>query len=338
VDEHNSVIVSQNSCQTPVVQFVDSAPYHTVRARAILKRHSEVKKLFGPNPWSGVCLVALVALQLTVQVLLVRFSVWVQLLVAYVFGAFVIHAVWTLVHECSHDLVFKNKFMNRWAAIVANLPILLPATVSYAIFHHKHHAKFSYYHHDTDVPSLWESWLLRGGIPGRLLWAAVLPFLFQGFRRSRILPSGRPASWERFLIPNALIQWTFVVTWVAVWWVLLGEWAVWYLVGSTYFSNALHPLVGRWLQEHYVVRDGQETNSYYGALNLVAFNIGYHNEHHDFPGVPWNRLPALRRIAGDMYQSLFAYKSWTVLFFRFLFNRKLEVYRLARQEENHEHG
>src|SRR5208337_3697744 len=120
----------------PAVVFVDSAPYHVVRARSILKQHSEVKKLFGPNPWSGVYLAALVVLQFAVQVLLARFSVWVQLLAAYVFGAFVIHAIWTLVHECSHDLVFKNKFMNRWAAIFANLPIMLPATVSYSIFHH----------------------------------------------------------------------------------------------------------------------------------------------------------------------------------------------------------
>ncbi len=312
--------------------FVDSPPYHVGRARAILKHHSEVKKLFCPNPWSGVYLAALVALQLTVQALLATFSVWVQLLAAYVFGAFVIHAIWTMVHECSHDLVFKNKVMNRWAAVFANLPMLVPATVSYSIFHHKHHAKFSYYHHDTDVPSQWERRLLCGGFLGRLLWAAILPFLFQSFRRSRILPSGRTASWERFLIPNILIQWAFDAAWVAAWWVMIDEFAVWYLLGSAYFSNALHPLVGRWIQEHYVACDGQETNSYYGALNLVAFNIGYHNEHHDFPGVPWNRLPALRRIAGDMYQPLFAYKSWTILFFSFLFNTKLEIYRLARQD------
>ena len=43
-------------------------------------------------------------------------------------------------------------------------------------------------------------------------------------------------------------------------------------------------------------------------------------------------------MADDMYQPLFAYKSWTILFFRFLFHRKLEVYRLARQDENQEHG
>jgi sphingolipid delta-4 desaturase len=327
------VTISKKAAVAPVARFVHSEAYHTRRARAILQAHPDVRELFGPNPWSGVWLAGLVFLQLTLQVALAGLSFWIQLLIAYVFGAFVIHALWTLVHECSHDLVFRNKLLNRWAAIFANLPLLVPATVSYAVYHHKHHAKFSYYRHDSDVPSQWERWLLHGGVFRRLLWTAVLPLLFQGVRRTRILSSGRPASWERFLIPNAVVQWTFVTAWLTGSYWFLGQFAVWYLLGSAYFSNALHPLVGRWIQEHYVAREGQETNSYYGPLNAVAFNIGYHNEHHDFPGVSWNRLPALRRVAAEKYEPLFAYKSWTILFFQFLLDRKLRAYRLARSDE-----
>lgn len=32
----------------------------------------------------------------------------------------------------------------------------------------------------------------------------------------------------------------------------------------------------------------------YGIWNLFTYNVGHHNEHHDFPRIPGSRLPALR--------------------------------------------
>ena len=77
----------------------------------------------------------------------------------------------------------------------------------------------------------------------------------------------------------------------------------------------------------------QETYSYYGVLNTVAFNVGYHNEHHDFPSVPWIRLPRIKEGAPAYYNSLHAHKSWTLLFFRFLFDREISLFsRIVRRE------
>ena len=112
---------------------------------------------------------------------------------------------------------------------------------------------------------------------------------------------------------------------------LLGAHSLVFLITSFFFSVGLHPLGARWIQEHYLTKDDQETYSYYGVLNHVAFNVGYHNEHHDFPSVPWNKLPAIRKEAPAFYDTLSYHTSWTKLFIRFLFDRELSLYsRIVR--------
>ena len=106
-----------------------------------------------------------------------------------------------------------------------------------------------------------------------------------------------------------------------------------YLALSLFFSIGLHPLGARWIQRHYLAGEGeQETFSYYGSLNLLTFNVGYHNEHHDFPSVAWNRLPRINAVAPEFYDELAAHMSWTRLLFRFLFDPEITLYsRMTRE-------
>ena len=107
---------------------------------------------------------------------------------------------------------------------------------------------------------------------------------------------------------------------------MLGPKALAYLALSTFFALGLHPVGGRWIQEHYETRKGQETYSYYGPLNRTCFNMGYHNEHHDFAGIPWNNLPKLKKLAPDYYDSLASYRSWTGVLLKFIFDPSMSTY------------
>jgi sphingolipid delta-4 desaturase len=61
-------------------------------------------------------------------------------------------------------------------------------------------------------------------------------------------------------------------------------------------------------------------------MNLLALNVGYHNEHHDLMRVPWTRLPRLKALAPELYQPLHSHRSWTALLLRFLFDPSLSLY------------
>ena len=83
----------------------------------------------------------------------------------------------------------------------------------------------------------------------------------------------------------------------------------------------------------YCIGSEQETFSYYGKLNLLTFNVGYHNEHHDFPSVPRLRLPRIRAAAPEADADLAAHTSWTRLLFRFLFDPEISLYsRMTRAD------
>ena len=92
-------------------------------------------------------------------------------------------------------------------------------------------------------------------------------------------------------------------------------------------AGSLHPCAGHFIAEHYVLNENNVprqkiggTNiskellparpTRTGTLNMLTWNVGYHNEHHDFPYIAWTRLPELRRIAAEFYDPLPQVTSW----------------------------
>ena len=79
--------------------YLDGHPVHRRRAREILARHPEVRRLMDATPASALWAVGLVAVQ-WLAAYLVNDLFWLWILpAAYLFGAFVNHALYVLIHE-----------------------------------------------------------------------------------------------------------------------------------------------------------------------------------------------------------------------------------------------
>jgi sphingolipid delta-4 desaturase len=309
--------------QTSFIQVEYPQP-HPLRTRQILAAHPEVKSLFGNTPSTAFWVAALVALQLAIAARIGELPIWVNLLVAYCVGAIATHGLWALVHDTTHNLAFKSSTANKALQIFANLPMVAPLTMSFRIYHLQHHRYQGEYDKDADLVSPFEYKMSGRSAIGKALWLLLFP-LMQSFRVTRLK---KISFLDRWVLVNYAVQIPFAVA--------FGLWAGWeamvYLGVSSFFSVGLHPVGARWIQEHYVVKPGQETYSYYGPMNRIQFNIGYHNEHHDLVMVPWSKLPKLKAMAPEFYDSLHAHASWTRLLLKFVFDRDLTLMsRITRE-------
>lgn len=286
---------------------------HAARTKAILRAHPEVRALIGRNPWTAALLLAGVSAQTAIAA---AFGLagwgwwWLALIIAWGVGAFIAHMLYVCIHEATHRLIFASPAGNKMIALVADITNVLPAATHFSAFHLKHHSHQGDEDADMDLPSAWEARLVGHSMLGKAVWLLLFPGL-QTLRMTRVRGVFKPDAWT---VANILINAGFAVAMS----VLFGPLAILYLFASVWFALGLHPLGARLIQEHFTLDPAQETSSYYGKLNIVALNVGYHVEHHDIPSIPWNRLPELRRLAPEFYGTLESHPSWPALLSRFL--------------------
>ncbi len=296
---------------------------HLERARAILRAHPEIKDLCGPTPITAFFVVLLVAGQVGLAWALRDSPWWALLATAWLVGAFIDHGLWVLIHECTHNLVFRSPRLNAALQLFTNLPILFPAAASFRKYHLIHHRFQGDPELDADLATPFEARLIGNSFFGKAFWQLN----FWAFQAMRVPRLKRVPFFDAWYAGNLSIQLAFIAGSYA----LLGPRALVYMFLSSIFAIGLHPLGARWIQEHFLVKPPQETYSYYGPLNWVAFNVGYHNEHHDVMRVPWTRLPKVRQLAPEFYDNLHYHRSWTALWLKFLFDPSLSLYsRMTR--------
>jgi len=299
------------------------AELHAARTKSILAAHPDVRHLIGRNPWTAVIAFVVVVFQVGLAAVFGHMGLgwWpLSVLCAWLVGAFANHCLYVVIHDAAHDLIFTKRSWNKAAAIFADLPNLAPGAISFRIYHLQHHAYLGK-NADPDVPSAWEMRIVGDSSVRKALWLLLFPLV----QISRALRVGGADVLDPWALLNMGVSLGFTLLVLS----LLGPGAVLYLFASFCFSIGLHPLGARWIQEHYRVDSDQDTSSYYGPLNVVALNIGYHNEHHDFPSVPWSRLPSLKAAAPEFYYPLHCHRSLLSLFWRFLFDPECSLSRRA---------
>lgn len=306
-------------------EWVYSEEPHASRRKLILEKYPEIKQLFGYDPKFKWVVTCMVLVQLTSLYFIKDLPYPIVFLLAYCFGGVINHSLMLAIHEISHNLAFGHHrpMANRLFGFFANLPIGIPISISFKKYHIEHHRYQGDEKLDTDLPTLLEAKLFCTTV-GKFCWVCLQPF-FYAFRPLVTYPK-QPTILEYI---NLIIQLSFD----AMLWYLFGGKVLVYLLCGSLMAMGLHPVAGHFISEHYMYKKGFETYSYYGPLNMITFNVGYHNEHHDFPAVPGSRLPEVKRIASEFYENLPQHNSWTSVLYDFIMDPEIGPY--ARIKRKH---
>jgi sphingolipid delta-4 desaturase len=301
------------------------AQRHRELRREALASAPDALRLAGPNPWTALAIPLLFTAHWTTAWAAGRSPLWLVFILAFTVGQTVIHSGGSLVHETAHRLIFRRRrpklaFDLALELLLGSFGRQLTYQYEHTTSHHPYQGDYERDYEFEDVCAILARRSLKGA-PIRLrsltLATLLLHLLPGGFLiGDEILPrlyrrlSGRPVKDAQrrigarratrrqramfigaSLVGNALLFGLFGWRgWLYHFWALslfLGKCGVWNL--------------GQSLSEHAGDDATSPTRSTYWWGNRLLFNTGYHLEHHVFPDVPWNRLPALTKLVPGVF-------------------------------------
>lgn len=299
---------------------------HRTRRKEILEKHPEIKDLFGPDIRLFYYMVGIMAVQLSVAV----YASTIENKFAWFFlcwsvGGTLTHWLSLGNHELSHNLGFKTTLYNELLGMVSNCVQGIPSAITFKKYHLEHHYYQGNDDMDVDIPTEWEG-LMFDTTAKKVLWVILQP-AFYAIRPLIVRP--KPVCLK------AIVNTVSTLAFDAVFAYFFGLKALLFNLLGTLLGMGIHPVAGHFISEHYTfTNDGQETFSYYGWLNLVTFNVGYHNEHHDFPRISGFKLPMVKKIAPEFYDNLHSYDSWSGVIYDYIFRSDLGPYSRVRRANN----
>jgi len=238
----------------------------------------------------------------------------VQYAVGVISIALAMNAMFLLIHEGVHGVLFSNSWVNRWVSVILGICGFVSFS-AYRVLHLRHHEYLGDendpddYHNYTDNPTI--VWLLHYN---RLLWATLLYLIFvpglawrYGNERDRLnivteyLLLALTYTAVFSLVPLKIV----VMVWLVPF--LLTNFMI-NLRGLTQhgITDASDPLIAsRTVEANVVVR-------------FLLLNENFHLEHHLFPGVPSYNLTKLHQLIRNQLPRRVSCSSYSSFLFQFL--------------------
>src|SRR5262249_50295029 len=152
---------------------------------------------------------------------------------AYLFGAFVSHALYVQIHECTHNLATGRATLDKILGVVCDLALFFPSAMAFRKYHLLHHKHLGHRELDPDIVSRAEADLIGNSAWRKALWVFFLS-ISQALRPHKVPSVGL---WDGWIVANLAIV---VLADLAILWVL-GPQTLVYLGLSTLFALGLHP-------------------------------------------------------------------------------------------------
>lgn len=329
--------------------WVGSDEPHATRRKLILAKYPQIRQLMGVDPMFKWTVTGVVLWQFLVFYLIKDVSnFWLLLFVAYFIVGSANHTLSLAVHEIAHGQAFgvNHIILNKLFGLFANLPIGFAVSVSFKKYHLRHHRYQGDDEIDVDIPSHFEARFFSNTAL-KFVWVVLQP-IFYAIRPFLV----DPLPIEKLEILNNIVQFSFD------WFIYkyFGPHVVAVMVFGSLLAMGFHPMAGHFISEHYIMfkpgKESQEdsvdgvtqhngmllipeTCSYYGPLNRITFNVGYHVEHHDFPSIPGSRLPLVKKIAPEFYDNLHHHTSWCWVLYQYIMDPEVGPYsRVKRASRN----
>lgn len=236
------------------------------------------------------------------------------ILFTWLIGGTLLNSITLGMHEVSHNHAFKSFLHNRILSLICDLSIGLPVSESFRRYHHLHHYEFNKVGLDTDLPSNIERIIFKGKL-GKFIWV-ILQGFFYSIRPNII----KPLQITKIQLLSYILN---IIRFIILYQINIK--AALFSIIAILIGTGLHPFASHFIAEHFYNENKYETASYYGWMNIITFNVGYHVEHHDFPHIPGSKLPLLHKITNEYKDNIPIIKSWFLYLIKFIMDDNISL-------------